>query len=85
MLVKMRGIGKHIRSDLAFNPRHDLTVEELENIWVEIFLPKTKPILVCVCYRPPKQTDFYKILENSLMDVHLHYEIIILGDFNQSF
>ena len=72
----------YIRSDLACNPRHDLTVEELENIWVEILLPKTKPILVCVCYRPPRQTDFYTILENSLMDVHLHYEIIILGDFN---
>ena len=72
----------YIRSDLAFNPRHDLTVEELENIWVEILLPKTKPILVCVCYRPPRQTDFYTILENSLMDVHLQYKMIILGDFN---
>ena len=42
----------YIRSDLAFNPRHDLTVEELENIWVEILLPKTKPILVCVLSSP---------------------------------
>lgn len=49
-----------IRSDILFNPP---CRGQMEVAWVELLLPLTKPIIVAVCYRPPKQTDFYE-LEN---------------------
>ena len=55
---------------------------QLETLWIEILLPKTKPVLVCVCYRPPHQNDFYKLFELSISNISLNSEIIILGDMN---
>ena len=76
------GVCMYIRSDLAFNPRPELSTDQLETLWIEILLPKTKPILVCVCYRPPHQNDFYKLFEPSISNISLNSEIIILGDMN---
>ena len=43
----------------------------------------TKPILCGSIYRPPKQSDFYGIIENALEAVSTHsQETILLGDFN---
>ena len=72
----------YIRSDLAFNPRPELSTDQLETLWIEILLPKTKPILVFVCYRPPHQNDSYKLFELSISNISLNSEIIILGDMN---
>ena len=72
----------YIRSDLAFNPRPEMSTDQLETLCIEIILPKTKPVLVCVCYRPPHQNDFYKLFELSISNISLNSEIIILGDMN---
>lgn len=78
------GVCMYIRSDLAFNPRTDLEHEDLEAIWIELLLPKTKPIIIGTCYRPPKQSDFYKLLKNSISNCNRisDLEIYILGDMN---
>ena len=57
-------------------------ITDLESLCVNILLPKTKPILVGVCYRPPTQFNFYKLLEESLETVSPNTEFILLGDFN---
>jgi hypothetical protein len=54
------GVCLFIHSELAFNTRSDLLHENLEAIWAEILLPKTKPILIGIVYRPPKQLNFLK-------------------------
>lgn len=78
------GVCLFIRSDITFNPRHDLQVDGLESAWVEVILPRTKPIIVGICYCPPKQTDFYKLLESVCCksNICLEKEYIIMGDFN---
>ena len=76
------GVCLYIRSDIAFNPKPELSTDDLESLYVNIFLPKTKPILIGVCYRPPTQTNFYKLLEESLESVSPDMEFILLGDFN---
>lgn len=43
---------------IAFSQRTELQNDKLEGIWVDILLPKTKPILIGNIYRPPKQSDF---------------------------
>ena len=60
------GVALFIRSDIAFNPRPDLSADNLEALWIEILLPKTKGILVGVFYRPPSDGDFLSKLELSL-------------------
>lgn len=73
-----------IRADLVFNLRADLNEDDLEAVWADILFPKSKPILVGVCYRPPEQNDFLTKLEN-LCSKHNDFvsgEVIITGDFN---
>jgi len=53
------GVCIFIRCDLAFNTRPDLQHDDLEAVWIELLLPKTKPILFAVVYRPSTQSNFY--------------------------
>ena len=52
-------------------------------IFVDLLLPKTKPISVRIVYRPPKYTHFLQLfaeIRNSLNI--LENEIFVLGDMN---
>ena len=78
------GVCIYIHNTLAFNVRHDLNHVKLETVWVEILLPKSKPLLLGTCYRPPSQGDFYCILQEFLSN-HENFgicETILMGDFN---
>ena len=78
------GVCIYIRSDLSFNIRSDLYHDDLEAIWIDLFLPKSKPILCGAIYRPPTQQNFYTILDLvcSRSRAFLEQETILLGDFN---
>ena len=72
-----------IRENLTFNRRLDIITDSIETLWVEILQPKTIPILVGVAYRPPSQSDFYDIFEQTCHQIDTNkHEIIILGDLN---
>ena len=75
----------YIRSDIPFSQRHDLGSDDLEILCCDILLPKTRPIVVGTCYRPPKQTDFIDKLEELLFKIRTDSEIYLLGDFNICF
>ena len=68
----------YIRSDISFSPRTDLQTDNLETVWAEVLLPKTRPILTGICYRPPRESDFFDVLELSINEG----QCILLGDFN---
>ena len=76
------GVCLYIRSDISFSPRTDLQTDNLETVWAEVLLPKTRPILTGICYRPPRQSDFFDLLELSINEGHCLNECILLGDFN---
>ena len=57
----------YVRSDLAFNPIDELSHEDLEATWTELLLPKTKPIVCGVIYRPPHQINLYDVLEDECL------------------
>ena len=80
------GVCVYIRREIAFNARNDIG-GDLETIWTEVCLPKTKPMFVGVCYRPPKQLDFFSLLENTCMTCQniSDSEYILLGDFNTDY
>ena len=78
------GVCVYIRNDISFNRRTDLENTDLEVLFVELLLPKTKPIICGICYRPPKLSNFYDQFETlcSSSDRFIDQEVICLGDFN---
>ena len=74
----------YIRNNLAYNKRSDLSSEDIEFLAIDLLLPKTKPILVGACYRPPKDNNFYINLDNLLAGSpqYMQQETYLLGDFN---
>ena len=59
------GVACYIRSDISFNVRGDFS-SEIENIFLDILLPKTKPILIGILYQPPDQSKFLDNLSTSI-------------------
>ena len=77
------GVACYVRDDINFNIRDEL-VDEMESIFFDILLPKSKPILIGVLYRPPNQYNFLKNFSdklNTIFDIN-YQEMYILGDIN---
>ena len=55
------GVCMYIRRDLAFNAVDELSHDDIEATWIKLLIPKTKPIVCGVVYRPPDQTNFYEL------------------------
>ena len=77
------GVACYIRSDISFNVRGDFS-SEIENIFFDILLPKTKPILIGILYQPPEQSKFLDNLSTSISQTcsFNEQEVYILGDLN---
>ena len=77
------GVACYVRNDISFNVRENFS-NEIENIFVDILLPKTKPILVGIVYRPPDQSGFIESLNEAISDTHSfdNQEVYIMGDLN---
>ena len=76
------GVACYIRKDLCFNTR-GLNCKVIENIIFDKILPKSKPITICVFYRPPNQANFMELIVKSFSLLNLKdNEIYLLGDFN---
>ncbi len=70
---------------------HDLEIDEIKGIWIEIFLPRSKLFLICILYRPPDGSDYlHNNFTNLLNDMFINAsgdskEIIVTGDLNINF
>jgi len=58
------GVCMYIRNNLAFNPRDDLQRPDLESIWCDLLLPRSKPILIGTVYRTQKSLKFVEYFDN---------------------
>ena len=68
---------------MVFNPRQNFS-QDIENIFFDIQLPKSKPILVGILYRSPTTTGFLDKLTQAISKTK-HFdnqEVYILGDLN---
>ena len=75
------GVCMYVHNNVKFLARPDLHHSSLETVWVEVKLEHAKNILYCAIYRPPDQSDFFDLFEESLvlaegMEMHL------MGDWN---
>ena len=77
------GVCIYIRRHFIFQLRDDICTTQ-ETVWAELYLPKTKPILIGVCYRPPQHMDFCNTLAQCCLDCNCftNKNIIMMGDFN---
>ena len=77
------GVACYIRNDISFSVRGDFS-SKIENIFLDILLPKTKPILIGILYRPPDQSKFLDNLSTSISQTcsFNEQEVYILGDLN---
>ena len=50
-----------LHKDLSCNIRKDLEHKHLESIWVDLILPKSKPIIIGTCYT-----------DNLIREIYIH-------------
>ena len=70
------------KNNLAFICGLDLYDENVESLWIELLLLRTKPIIIGVCYRPPKDNDFLDRFQRIISLVRSDCEFMVLGDLN---
>ena len=77
------GVICYIRVDINYNRRENFS-KDTENIFIDILLPKTKPILIGIIYRPPDQNGFIRSLSEAISNAENfdNQEVYILGDIN---
>ena len=80
------GIGVYIHECIAkyVKRRHDLEMNSIENIWLDIRTPSNPPTLVGFVYRNGKSNEAWMENFASMLDVVSSYNLntVILGDFN---
>ena len=63
----------YIKSSIAYSYK-DRFCSNTESIFVDIFLPQSKPILMSILYRPPDKSDFVThinvLTETGVLDKH---------------
>ena len=81
----------YLSDDLKWKRRTDLETDEIECIWMEVDIFKSKSFLVGCIYRPPDSSsylrkDFNKNLNEMLTKVNnLSTETFLLGDINVNY
>ena len=77
------GVACYISNLIHYNERTDFS-NDFENIFIDILLPKTTPILFGVVYRPPSKSNFDELLTSCLLNSKGldKQEVYILGDTN---
>ena len=76
------GFACYVRNDPSYIEKNFFP-EEIENIFFEILLPKTKPVTVGIIHRPPNQSNFLHDLNKHFAKLDtLKKELYIIGDFN---
>ena len=71
-----------MRNDICYNSKQVLQ-DDIENIFIDLLLPKTKPITVGIVYKPPHQTGFTEKITANFNSLNVaDTEMYVLGDSN---
>ena len=75
------GVTCYIRSNICYSRRTFLS-GNLENIFIDLLFPKTKPTSIFILYKPPRQTQFLEQMVIDFESLELNNELYILEDFS---
>ena len=72
-----------VENSISYNRKPNFCINT-ESIFIEIFLPKSKPVLIGILYRPPDKYDFVNCLERTFSDTNVFesQEYYLLRDVN---
>ena len=72
-----------VKNSVSYNRKPNFCINT-EDIFIEIFLPKSKPGLNGILYRPPDKYDFANCLERTFSETNVFeaQECYLLGDIN---
>ena len=72
----------YVRNYLSYDVK-SFFPSETENIFFELLLPNTEPVVVGIIYRPPTQSEFLEIINTHFSKLHTNNnEIYLFGNFN---
>ena len=75
------GVACYIKNNICFNRKTCISYD-IENIFIDLLFPKTKPISVGIIYKPPSQMQFLQQMIAEFEALDLDNEIYVLGHFN---
>ena len=75
------GVLCYIRNDLSYDAK-SFFPPEIENIFFELLLPNTKPIVIGIVYRPPSQSDFLEIINTHFSKLDTNNNEIYKSNIN---
>ena len=76
------GVACYVRNDLSFTERNYFP-HDIETTFIEIFLPKTKPMTVGIVYQPLSQANFLDTMNERFYKIDtINKETYVLGDLN---
>ena len=67
---KGEGVICYVTNKICLSNKNCIS-NEIENIFIELLIPKTKPITVGIIYKPPDQTVFLEILPDGLNSLNM--------------
>lgn len=85
------GVAFYIKNDIRWKRRYDIESDNIESIWLEIFINKSKSFLISSIYKPPEGSkyllkDFDESFDKMLSNVtSTKMEVILMGDCNVNF
>ena len=78
------GVCFYVRQNIGYLTRHDLSMDQLENLCIEIRKPRSKPFLVATWYRPPDSLidkfSYFETLVGKIDAENVEYHL--MGDLN---
>ena len=77
------GVARFVKNSISYKRKPNFCINT-ENIFIEIFLPKSKPVLIGSLYRRPHKYDFVNSLEHIFRDTNVipSQECYLLGDIS---
>ena len=75
------GVCVYVRNDYALTVRSINQMDNDELIFVELLLPKTKPIIIGTVYRPSKQNDFLSSFGETLTHLTVKFSFLVTLTF----
>ena len=71
------GVARYIKKSISYDQKSSFC-PNIESIFIEIFLPKSKPVLIGVLHRASGKPNFTEYLDNSFSLITLY----LIGDFH---
>ena len=64
------GVACFVKNSILYNGKPNFC-NNTESIFIEIFLPKSNPVLISILYRPTDKYDFVNCLERTFSDTNV--------------